>query len=131
MMGKPKLVWLTVHLRLASQHKIISIERLVGVLVNIDGVHSVDDFEVIKIVDNSQSYPTFLGLYWAFDNQLIINQKKREMIFEGGGLKVTSPLNPMEERRYVDPTRREIENLCNMTMHIDDYINPTMDVALS
>jgi hypothetical protein len=69
MMGKPKLVWSTVQLRLANQHKIIPIGRLVGVPVNIDGVCSVADFEVIEIVDNSQSYPTFLGLDWAFDNQ--------------------------------------------------------------
>jgi hypothetical protein len=32
MMGKPKLVWSTIQLRLANQHKIIPIERLVGSL---------------------------------------------------------------------------------------------------
>jgi hypothetical protein len=46
---------------------------------------------------------------------VIINLKKREMIFEGGGLKVTAPLDPMEERIYVDPVRKEIDNLYNMT----------------
>jgi hypothetical protein len=57
-------------------------------------------------VDNSHLYPTLLGLDWAFDNQKIINLKKREMIFEGGGLKVTTPLDPTEERRYVEPMRK-------------------------
>jgi len=33
--------------------KIIPIERLVGVLVNIDGVHSVANFEFIEVVDNN------------------------------------------------------------------------------
>jgi hypothetical protein len=131
MMGKPKLVWSTVQLRLENQHKIIPIRRLVGVLVNIDGVHNIADFEVIEIVDNSQSYPTLLGLDWAFDNQAIINLKKREMIFEGGGLKVTTPLDPTEARRYVEPTRKEIDNLYNMTTCMDDYVNPTADGALS
>jgi hypothetical protein len=60
MMGKPKLVWSTVQLRLENQHKIIPIGRLVGVPVNIDGVHNIANFEVIEIMDNSQSYPTFL-----------------------------------------------------------------------
>jgi hypothetical protein len=68
MMGKDNLVWSTIQLRLANHHNIISIGILVGVPVNIDGVHSVSEFEVIKIVDNIQPYPTFLGLDWAFDN---------------------------------------------------------------
>jgi hypothetical protein len=106
MMGKPKLVWSTIQLRLENQHKIIPIRRLVGVHVNIDGVCNIAKFEVIEIMDNNQSYPTFLGLDWAFENQAIINLKKREMIFEGGGLKVTAPLDPTEERRYVEPTRK-------------------------
>jgi hypothetical protein len=103
MMRKPKLVWSIVQLTLDNQHKIMLIKRLVGVIMNIDGVHSVDDFEVIEIVDNIKLYPTFPRLYWAFNNQEIINLMKREMIFEGGGLKFTMPLDPIEARRYVDP----------------------------
>jgi hypothetical protein len=49
--------------------------------VNIDGVRSVADFEVIEIVDDSQPYPTLMGIEWEFDNQEIINLKRREMIF--------------------------------------------------
>jgi hypothetical protein len=119
MMGKPKLVWSTFKLRLTNQHKIISIERLVGVPINIDGVPSVADFEFIEIVDNSQLYPTFLSLDWAFYNQVIINLKKRQMIF-GGGLKVTTQLDPTEPRRYVEPTINEIDNLYNMTVRDPD-----------
>jgi hypothetical protein len=37
-----------------------------------------------------------MGLEWDFDNQTIINLKKREMIFELGNLKVTAPLDPLE-----------------------------------
>jgi hypothetical protein len=53
LMGKPKLVWSPVHLRLANQHKIVSIGRLTGVPVNIDGVCKVEYFEVIEILDDS------------------------------------------------------------------------------
>jgi hypothetical protein len=41
---------------------------LIGVHVNIDGVHSVEYFEVIEIMDDNQLYPTLMGLEWAFDN---------------------------------------------------------------
>jgi hypothetical protein len=37
---------------------------------------------------------------------MIINLKKREMIFEGGDLKVIAPLNPTKARRYVEPSRK-------------------------
>jgi hypothetical protein len=96
MMGKPKLVWSLVQLRLTNQHKIVLIGHLTGVPVNIDGVHNMEEFEVIEIMDDNQPYPTLMGLEWDFDNQEIINLKRREMIFEVGDLKVTAPLDPSE-----------------------------------
>jgi hypothetical protein len=90
---------------------------LIGIPVNIDGVRSIADFEVIEIVDDSQPYPTLMGLEWAFDNHEIINLKRREMIFEVGDLKVTMPLDPTEGKRYIEPTKgNEIDNLYNMTV---------------
>jgi hypothetical protein len=77
MMGQPKLIWSPIQLRLENQHKIIPVGRLTGVSVNIDGVCSVEDFEVIEIVDGSTPYPTLLGLDWEFDNHTIIDLKKR------------------------------------------------------
>jgi hypothetical protein len=35
---------------------------LTGVIVNIDGVCSVADFEVIKIMDDNKPYPILMGL---------------------------------------------------------------------
>jgi hypothetical protein len=93
MMGKPKLIWSHVQLRLENQHKIVPIGLLTRLPMNIDGVRNVPDFEIIEIMDDSQPYPTRMGLDWAFDNQAIINMKRREMIFEVGALKVTTPLD--------------------------------------
>jgi hypothetical protein len=42
-----------------------------------------------------------MGLEWVFYNQEIININQREMIFEVRYLKVTTPLNPMEGKRYI------------------------------
>jgi len=100
--------------------------------VNIDGVRSVALFEVIEIVDDSQPYPTLMGLEWAFDNQVIINLKRMEMIFEVEYLKVIAPLDPIEGKRYIERIRgNDIDNFYNMTAQMDDYVNSIADGALS
>jgi hypothetical protein len=45
------------------------------VTIDLYGVHTKSDFEVIEIVDDRTPYPTLLGLDWAFDNHSIINLK--------------------------------------------------------
>jgi hypothetical protein len=44
--------------------------------VNIDGVKTKVDFEVIEIMDDSNPYPALLGIDWAFDNNVILNMKQ-------------------------------------------------------
>jgi hypothetical protein len=115
MIGKINLVWSLVHLRLVNDHKIVSIGRLTGVPVNIDGVHNMAYFEEIEIVENSQPYPTMMGLEWNFDNHEIINLERMDMIFEVGHLKFTTPLATLEGKIYIETTRRNtIDNLYNM-----------------
>ena len=53
--------------------------RLDHVPVDIDGVRTFADFEVIDIVDHSCPYPALLGIDWDFDNFTIVSQKKRRM----------------------------------------------------
>jgi hypothetical protein len=67
-MGKPKLIWSPIQLRLANHHKIVLIGLFIRVPMNIDGVHSVADFKVIVIMEYSQPYPQIMGLEWEFDN---------------------------------------------------------------
>jgi hypothetical protein len=64
------------------------------VTVDLDGVHTKADLEVIEIVDGTTPYLTFLGLDWAFENQAIINLKTRKMTFESGEYRVVAPLYP-------------------------------------
>jgi hypothetical protein len=84
MIGKSKLMWSPIHLRLTNQHKIVPIERLLGGNVNIDGVFSIADFEVIKIKYGSKPYLSLLGLDCDFDNKNLINLKKRHMVHSVG-----------------------------------------------
>jgi hypothetical protein len=44
--------------------------------VNIEGVKTKVDFEVIEIMENSNPYPTLICIDWAFDNNVVLNLKK-------------------------------------------------------
>jgi len=132
MMGHLKLICSSIQLRLVNQHNMIRVGRLTGVSINIDGVCSIEDFKVIDIVDRRTPYPTLLGLYCSFDNKTIIDLKKRHMVFKVEDLKVTTLLDPTEGKRYVEPTqRKELDNLYNMTMWIDDYMSPIIEGVVS
>jgi hypothetical protein len=103
-MGEPTLGYSPVQLKLANQHRVLPIGRLKGVTIDLDGVHTKEDFEVIEIVDGTTPYPTSLGLYWVFDNEAIINLKTRKMTFESGEYRVITPLDPSEEEMFVELT---------------------------
>jgi hypothetical protein len=54
------------------------------------------------------------------------------MVFEAGGWKVTTSLDPMEGRRYMEPTKgKELDNMYNVTVWMYDYVNPIEDGSLS
>jgi hypothetical protein len=74
-MGQPTLGYSPFQLKQENQDRFLPIGRLKGVTIDLDGVHTKADFEVIEIVEDTAPYPTFLVLDWAFDNQAIINLK--------------------------------------------------------
>jgi len=84
--------------------------RLQGVTVDIDGVTTQTDFEDIELIDDSNPYPTLLGIDWAIDMKGIINLKRRTMTFETKSLRVVVPLDPVEGERYTEPIREEESN---------------------
>ena len=71
-----------------------------SVLVDLDGVCSLADFEVIEIIDDNTLYHALLGIDWAFEKQVIINLKKKTMSFEGNGIWVIGLLDPALGLRY-------------------------------
>ena len=79
--------------------------RLQGAIVDIEGVSTEMDFELIEIVDDSNPYPALLGIHWATDMNGVINLKKRKMIFEKKSLCVVVPLDPTEGVCYIEPMR--------------------------
>ena len=57
------------------------IGRVPHLVVELEGLNTYADFDVIKIVDKSSSYPTLLGIGWENDNLENIKFKKRVMNF--------------------------------------------------
>ena len=97
------LQWSPIQLRMANQHKIITMGQLQGVTVDIEGEIALADFEVIEIVDDNNPYPVLLGIEWAIDMNGVINLKKWKMVFEKKSLHVIVPLDPVEGSCYTEP----------------------------
>lgn len=81
----------------------LTMGRLQGVTVDIEGTSMQTDFEVIDIVDDSNPYPMFLGIDWATDMNGFINLKKQKMIFKKNSLHMVVLLDPAEGARYTEP----------------------------
>jgi hypothetical protein len=62
LMGKPKLIYSPIRLRMANQQAVSPFGQLEHVLVDIDGVRTFTDFEEIEIVDDSYHDSALLGI---------------------------------------------------------------------
>jgi hypothetical protein len=96
LMGKPKLIYSPIRLRMSNQQVVNPFGRLEHVPVDIGIVRTFADFEVIEIVDDSCPYPALLGIDWAFNNSTVVDLNKRRMTFERDDLRVITPLDPDE-----------------------------------
>ena len=85
--------------------------RFLSVPIDIDGVSTLADFEVIEIINDSNHYPTLLGIEWEMANAAVINLKKRQMTFEGKGLRVIIPLDPSQGKRYIETFKDEDQDV--------------------
>ena len=50
--------------------------RLQGLIVDIKGMITLEDFAIIKIVDEKNPYPMLFGIDWATYMNGVINLKK-------------------------------------------------------
>ena len=103
--GRPKLRYSPIQLRLANQQRVCPMGRLSNIPVDIDGVRSLEDFEVIEIIDDSRPYPTLLGIEWVFENLAVINLMKKKMTFEGHNIRIIALLDPSISPHYAKPIR--------------------------
>ena len=95
-MNKPRMDWYPIQLRLASQSKVLPIGRLTQVPMEVEGLRTYVDFKVIDIVDDTNPYPTLLGIDWEIDNKTIINFKKMFLYFKDSEIRVVAPIDSLE-----------------------------------
>ena len=62
LMGSPKMQSSPIRLRLANQERVYPLGRLLNIPIDIDGVQSLVDFEVIEIIDDNKPFPALLGI---------------------------------------------------------------------
>ena len=75
------------------------------VTVDIKGMSTQTDFEVIEIFDENHPYPVLLGIDRAIDVNGVINLKKWKMIFEKKSLHIVVLLEPAKGACYIEPMR--------------------------
>ena len=62
---KPQLVYSPIQLRMENQYCIFPVGRLENVDIDVAGVKTTTDFEVIEIMGDKDPYPALLIIYWA------------------------------------------------------------------
>ena len=77
--------------------------------IDVAGLKTVADFEIIEIMGDKDPYSALLGIDWACDNYVVIDLKKDTMTFEARGIKVVQPLDPYVGPRYTKPTENNME----------------------
>jgi hypothetical protein len=60
-------------------------------------------------MDESDPYPTFLGIDCAFDNNAVLNLKKHHMSFEYETMHMVAPLDTYEGECYNDPVDEDAQ----------------------
>jgi hypothetical protein len=104
LMGKLKLTYSPIRLRMANQQVVNPFGQLKHVSLDIDRVKTFSYFEVIEIVDDIFPYPALLGIDCAFNNSTV-DLKKRCMNFLKDKLRVITPLDLDEGQWYIEPIR--------------------------
>ena len=86
--------WSPVQPCLANQAKVHPIGPISNLVVDIEGMKTCANFDVIEFVGDGGSYPTLLGIGWANDSMIVINLKKHVMTFENQDVRVIAPMDP-------------------------------------
>ena len=94
LMGNPTLEWSPMQLWLVNQAKVQPIGCVSNLVVDVKGMKTYVDFNVIEVVDGGGSYPMLLGIGWDNDSMAVINFKKWVMTFKNQDVRVISPMDP-------------------------------------
>ena len=130
-MGNPTLGWSPMQLQLENQANVYPIGHVSNLVVDVEGMKTYVDFDVIEVVDGGGSYPMLLGIGWANNSMEFINSKKWVMTFKNQDIRVISPMDPHEGCWYIEPVKDEVGRDWDHAYNISkDYIHPTIDGEL-
>jgi len=105
--------------------------------VDLVGVKTVVDFEVIEIIGEKDPYLALLGIDWNYEKYVVNDLKKETMTLESDGMKFTHPLDPYKGQCYFDSVYNNMEQYVLYQLYKmiagknNDYINPTANVSVS
>ena len=85
-----------------------SIGHVLHLAVEIEGMNTYVEFDVIEVVDGGSSYPTLLEIGWSNEILAMINFKKCVMNFENRDIIFIASMDPNEGRMYVEPVKEEV-----------------------
>ena len=71
---------------------------MLNLVVDVKGMRTHVDFDVIEFIDGGGSYPMLIGIGWPNDNMAVINFKKQLMTFENQDIRVIVHMDPNEGR---------------------------------
>ena len=95
-MGGVTLGCSLMQLLLANQVKVQPIGRVLNLVIDVEGMKTYVDFDVVEVVEGGSSYPTLMGIGWANDSMAAIIFKKRVMTLENHEFKVIISMDPTE-----------------------------------
>ena len=99
--------------------------------VEVEGMKTYVDFNVIEVVDGGCSYLTLLGVGWENDNMVVINFKKCVMTFENQYIRFIALMDSNEGRRYIELVKDEVVKGWDHAYNIsEDYFHSTADGEL-
>ena len=84
------------------------IEGVPHLAVEVEGMKTYADFDVIEVVDGGGSYLGLPGIGWGTNSMVVINFKKRVMTFKNQDIRVIAPMDPNEGQRYIEPSKDEV-----------------------
>jgi hypothetical protein len=93
---------------LSQSYRLTSLIHMYKITLQFVGIKTRDVI-VIKIMGEYDPYPTLLGIDWAFENNVVLNLKKWQMLFEANTLHVITSLDPNEGGGYKELVDEDVQ----------------------
>jgi hypothetical protein len=109
-LGKPQLVYSAIQLRMENLYCIFPIGRMENVEIDVVGVMTKTNFEVIEIMGYKDPYSSLLSVDGASNNYVFVDIKRDTKTFGEDGIKLVQPLDPCLGPRYIELVDHNMES---------------------